>query len=321
MLEAVKPKYQAALQKAKKDSTATHKKGVGIAIGTYGCGLDGPDGSAAFVELNRDNSITVGSSWEDHGQGADAGAVGVAHEALRPLQIEASRLRFTWPDMAKTPNSGPAGGSRSQVMTGSAIKAACEAMVEGLKKPGGGCLSYEEAIKAGKPTRYDGAYSVPGVPCDEKGLGKPFMVYMYGVFLSEITVEVASGKTVVDKITMMADVGKINNRLVVDGQLYGGIAQSTGYALSEDFDDIQKHATLLGAGLPYIKDIPDNIELVYFEEEREYGPFGAAGCGELPLTAPHASILNAIHQATGARVTRLPARPDVVLEAIKAVKK
>ena len=317
MLDALRPKYKAAQEKAKKESTTTHKKGVGIAVGVYGCGLDGPDTSEAYVEMHADGTITVGTAWEDHGQGADIGAIGTAHETLLPMKVCPTKLRFTWPDTEKTPNSGPAGGSRSQVMTGGAIRVACEALMASAKKSDGIYMNYEELKAAGKPTRYDGTYSVPGIHCDEKGQGKPFMVYMYGVFMAEVTVELATGKTVVDKMTLMNDIGKINNRLAVDGQNYGGIAQGIGLALSEDFEDIEKHATMIGAGLPYIKDIPDNIELHYFEEHREFGPHGAAGVGEMPLTAGHPAILNAIYHACGARITRIPARPEVVLAAMK----
>ncbi|MDL2259819.1 molybdopterin-dependent oxidoreductase [Deltaproteobacteria bacterium OttesenSCG-928-K17] len=315
-LEKMRPLYKAALEKAAKESTATHKKGVGVSCGSYGCGLDGPDSSQAYVELNPDGTITVCTAWEDHGQGADAGAIGTAHEALRPMGVAPDRLKFTWPDMVNPPVSGPAGGSRSQVMTGNAIRVACENMLEGLKKAGGGYMNYDEAVAAGKPLHYDGTFSVPGVPLDEKGQGKPFMVYMYGSCLSEITVETATGKVTVDKITMMADIGKVNNKLVTDGQLWGGIAQAIGLALTEDFEDIQKHATMIGGGFPFIKDVPDNIELHYFEHPREYGPFGAAGVGELPLVVPHQSIINAVHNACGVRLTRIPATPERVLEAL-----
>ncbi len=109
----------------------------------------------------------------------------------------------------------------------------------------------------------------------------------------------------------------MNNRLVTDGQLYGGLAQGIGLALSEDYEDIKKHASLVGAGLPYIKDVPDDIELIYVETPRKDGPFGASGVGELPLTAPHAAIINGIYHACGARVTHLPARPEKVLAALK----
>ncbi|MDR1308397.1 MAG: molybdopterin-dependent oxidoreductase [Deltaproteobacteria bacterium] len=316
MLEALKPKYDEALKNAKAGSTATHKKGVGLACGSYGCGLDGPDSSNAYVELVADGSITVGTAWEDHGQGADMGAVGTAHQTLRPMKVAPERLRFTWAD-TRGPVSGPAGGSRSQVMTGGAIRVACENMLAGLAKPDGGYMDYAEAKAAGVPTRYDGTFSVPGVPLDENGQGKPFMVYMYGVCMSEVTVELSTGKTKVDKVTFFVDIGKVNIRLVVDGQLWGGVAQAIGLALSEDFEDIQKHKTMIGGGFPFAKDIPDQIELRYFENPREFGPHGAAGVGEIPLCVPHPSILNAIYNATGARVTRVPALPERVLEAIR----
>ena len=53
---------------------------------------------------------------------------------------------------------------------------------------------------------------------------------------------------------------------------------------------------------------------------RPNGPYGAAGCGEAPLDAPHPAILNAIYNATGARITRIPALPEVVLAALNELK-
>jgi len=95
------------------------------------------------------------------------------------------------------------------------------------------------------------------------------------------------------------------------------MAQGIGLALTEDFEDIEKHSTMPGAGFPYIKDIPDDMEIIYFEEHREDGPHGAAGIGELPLSSPHASIINGIYNATGVRITRLPAYPEKVLAGLK----
>ena len=50
---------------------------------------------------------------------------------------------------------------------------------------------------------------------------------------------------------------------------------------------------------------------------RPQGPFGAAGVGELPLTSPHVAVVNAIKNATGVRITHLPARPEKVLAGLK----
>ncbi len=74
---------------------------------------------------------------------------------------------------------------------------------------------------------------------------------------------------------------------------------------------------MAGAGMPYIKDIPDDIELIYVETPRGDGPFGASGVGELPLTVPHAAIINGIYKACGVRITQLPALPEKVLAGLK----
>ena len=318
MLDILRPKYKAALEAAKKASTDELKHGVGISLGVYGCGLDGPDSSEVWAQLNADDTITVGSSWEDHGQGADMGVLGTAHEALRPLKIAPERIRLLMNDTSVTPNSGPAGGSRSQVVTGHAVKAACELLLGAMRKSDGAFRSYEEMVAEKIPVKYTGTWTAPATACDANGQGSPFAVYMYGVFMAEVAVETSTGKTAVTKMTHVADVGKINNRLVVDGQLYGGLAQGIGLALTEDFEDIKKHSTMMGAGFPYAHQIPDDLELHYVETPRAHGPFGAAGVGELPLTSPHAAVINAIYNACGVRITRLPALPEKVLAGLKA---
>lgn len=317
MLDLLRPRYQAARQKAQAGTTDQVKRGVGISLGVYGCGLDGPDSSGVRIELNPDNTFTVSATWEDHGQGADMGTLGTAHEGLRVLGVTPEQIRLNLNDTSTAPDSGPSGGSRQQVVTGRAIQHACEQVVAAMRKPDGTCRSYADMQAENIPTVFEGKWSAPATNCDENAQGSPFSVYMYGVFMAEVAVEVATGNTTVEKMTLVADVGKVNNRLVVDGQLYGGIAQGVGLALSEDFEDIQKHSTLRGAGFPYIKQVPDDIELIYVETPRPEGPFGAGGVGELPLTSPHASIINAIYNACGVRITRLPALPEKVLAGIK----
>ena len=317
MIDGLRPIYKDALNRAKAASTPEKKKGVGVSIGAYGCGLDGPDGSEISVELTPEG-VTLCASWEDHGQGADIGALGTCHEALRPLGIKPERIKLELNDMATVPNSGPSGGSRQQVMTGNAIKNGCDMLMNAMRKSDGAYRTYAEMKAENIPLKYSGKWTASMcTACDENGQGSPFPVYMYGVFMAEVTVDTATGKTEVDKFTAFADVGKINNRLAVDGQMYGGIAQGIGLALSEDFEDLKKHTSLSACGLPYIKDIPDAIEVRYVETPREFGPFGAAGVGELPLTSSHVAVINAIANAAGVRITQLPALPHKVLAELK----
>jgi aldehyde oxidoreductase len=316
LIDVIRPKYEEAKKKAASNSTDDIKRGVGVALGVYGCGLDGPDSAEADIELNSDGTVTMYTTWHDHGQGGDMGTLAAAHEALLPLGLAPEQIRLVMNDTSVCPNGGPAGGSRSQVVLGRAIKDACENLLEGMKKDGG-FMSYDEMVSGKKPTKYNGKYTAPGKECDENGQGSPFVCYMYGIFLAEVAVEVGTGKTTVEKMTLASDIGKISNKLVVDGQMYGGIAQGIGLALSEDFEDIQKHSSMVGAGFPYIKQIPDDMELIYIESERPEGPFGASGVGEMPLTCPHAAIINAIYNACGARITHLPALPEKILAELQ----
>ena len=320
MIEKLRPKYEAAKAKAKKNSTAEIKRGVGVSLGVYGAGLDGPDASEAYVELNADNTITIFNTWEDHGQGADMGTLATAHEALRPMGVKPEQIRLVMNDTSVAPNSGPAGGSRSQVMVGKAIVAGCELLMSGMRKADKTYRTYDEMVAEKIPTKYTGQWTAPATHCDTNGVGNPFSCYMYGLFMSEVAVEVATGKVTVEKMTLVADLGSIANKLVVDGQMYGGLAQGIGLALSEDFEDIKKHSTLVGAGFPYALQIPDEMELIYVETPREFGPHGASGSGELPLTCPHAAVINAIYNACGVRITKLPALPEKVLAGLKAAK-
>ncbi|MEW6697756.1 MAG: molybdopterin-dependent aldehyde oxidoreductase [Bacillota bacterium] len=319
LIDMIRPKYQEALERAKKESTPEKKRGVGVSIGLYGCGLDGPDGAESWIELTKEG-VTLHTTWHDHGQGADMGCVATAHEALRPIGIHPDAIKLVLNDTGICPDGGPAGGSRSQVVLGNAIKAGCDLLVAAMKKADGTYRTYDEMLAEGIPLKYVGKWAAPCTACDENGQGNPFPTYMYGVFLAEVEVDTKTGKTQVVKMTLAADVGTIANRLVVDGQMYGGIAQGIGLALTEDFEDLKKHTTMASCGIPYIKDVPDALEVMYLETPRKLGPHGASGVGELPLTSPHAAIINAIYNACGVRITQLPALPEKVLAGLEALK-
>lgn len=213
-------------------------------------------------------------------------------------------------------------------MTGSAIVDSCRQLLEAMRKPDGTYRTYEDMIEEGIPTTYEGYWKATlrnidgevqfGVPIDdETGQGYPFANHQFGVFMAEVAVDVSTGKAAVERFTLVDDVGKINNYAVVDGQLYGGIAQGIGFALMENFEDVHKHNSLIACGFPYIEDIPDNIRLIHMETPREFGTFGASGTGELPHSAPHAAILNAIYNAVGVRIKELPAKPEKILAGLK----
>ncbi len=321
LMDMMRPMYRAAMERAKKATTADKKRGVGIACGEYNCGGCGPDSAEAWIELTADGAIAY-TSWEDPGQGGDLGTLATAHEALRPLGIAPESIRLVMNDMSRVPNSGPAGASRAQVVIGQAIKSACEGLLDAMRKADGSFRTHREMVAENIPVKHVGKWTAPAEFPNfvDNMQGNPYAVYQWCVFLAEVEVEVATGKTTVLKMTYCGDHGVIGNKLSVDGQIFGSLSQGIGLALSEDFEDIKKHSTLHGAGFPFIKDVPDNLELHYQETPRPHGPFGAAGVGEGPLTSPHAAIINGIYNACGVRITHLPAYPQKVLAALQTMR-
>jgi aldehyde oxidoreductase len=320
MFNTLRPLWQDAKQRCKDLSTSEKKRGVGLSLGIYGCGLDGPDGSVAWVELTK-QGVTVGSSWQDHGQGADLAALTHSHETLRQAGFTPAQIKLVMNDTAYTPASGPSGGSRQNVMTGNAIRVACEMLLNSMRKADGTFRTYDEMVAENLPLHYDGKWAASACTgCDaETGQGNPFAIYMYEIFMPEVEVDMKTGKAKVVKFTTIADIGTITNKTTTDGQIYGGLAQGIGLALTEDFDDLKKHTSLVGCGLPFIQDIPDDMEIIYNISPREHGPYGAAGVGEGPLTAPHPAILNAIYHATGVRLYAVPALPERIKAGLEAI--
>lgn len=323
-INILRPKYKQWLAEAKELSTDTKKRGVGIGLGTYNCGIDGVDTAESDAELLPNGDVMIYDGWNDCGQGADIGVLTFAHETLRPhLKLTPDRVHRFSQATSLLPNGGPAGGSRSNLVIGQSIKAACEALLQAMRKDDGTYRTYDEMVKEGIPLRHKGSWST--APCTfpdfETGKCDPYVAMMYGLFLADVEVDVTTGKVYVVRMFNIVDIGTPTNYQATDGQLYGSLFQGIGYALTEDYDDVKKHASLAGAGFPYCNDITDDLEVQYHITPRDRGPFGAAGVGEMGLSAPHCAIANAIHNACGVRIRHLPMRPEKVLFALKSKKK
>lgn len=317
MIDLLRPKYQEAVKRAKQNSTTERKCGVGVSIGIDECQLDSFDIANAAVELNPDGGVTEYDTWEDMGQGADMGVLATVHRSLFPLGLPPSKIRRIHNDTSTCPDSGMTGGNRSQVVVGNAIRLSCEALLNEMRKPDGSFRTYDEMVKEGKRLKHVGTWTATSTGLDENGQGIFSDNFTYTVQMAEVSVDMKTGKTTLDKMTLVSDVGVVNNRPVVDGQLYGSLAQGIGLALTEEYEDVKKHSTLIGGGFPYIKDIPDDMELFYVETPRPLGTHGASGAGEVAIMSPHAAVINAIYNACGVRIKKLPALPEKVLAGLK----
>ena len=146
------------------------------------------------------------------------------------------------------------------------------------------------------------------------GVGTAFALHIVDVEVDEET-----GKVDILRYTALQDAGKAIHPGYVEGQIQGGAVQGIGWALNEEyrFDDKGQmlNSTFLDYRMPTSLDLP-MIDTVILEVANPGHPYGVRGTGEIPLVPPMAAIANAIHDAIGVRMFRLPMSPGNVLEAL-----
>ncbi len=312
-LKRVKPEYDRARKEAEAFKSGTLRRGVGLAASSYGIGQP-LDKSEVAVELDPDGGLTIYGSVADPGEGNDAM---LTQLAAHFLPIPREKIRLVTRDSERTPDSGMSASSRQTFVSGQALVKAIEALTTAMKEAG--AKTYQDMVKAGKPTRYLGSHSL-----EHRGMhpltaqGQHFASRIHGVQMAEIEVDTESGEVRIVKMTAVVDAGTIINPLVVVCQIEGGMDMGAGLALREKYVHGET-VDWVTYKYPTIKDAFEK-ETILLESPRKNGPLGATGIGEFTLMPTSPSILNAIDNAIGVRIYDLPATPEKILKALKAKK-
>jgi CO/xanthine dehydrogenase Mo-binding subunit len=307
--------------------------GTGLAVGGWIPGLQ-PTG--ATVRLNPDGSLSVLT-----GQVDIAGTnIALAQIAATTYGIDMDRVRITTGDTDVAPMTGLSAGSKTIYTVGTAVlEAARDARKQTLD------IAAKEMEAAVDDLEIeDGRVVVRGVP--DKGvtlasIGKKGNLYMskvppvlgvshpafavqapaFAAELARIEVDPDTGQTTIHDFVVVQDVGKAINPLGVEGQMQGGAVQSIGMALTEAMMYDKSGRLMNPSLLDYRKltaaDLP-NIETIIVEVPAPAGPFGARGVGEPPIVPAPAALANAVHDATGVRLTELPLSPERIALAVAA---
>ncbi len=143
----------------------------------------------------------------------------------------------------------------------------------------------------------------------------------YAANIIDVEVDPETGKIDLLRVTAFQDAGTAIYPAYVDGQIQGGTVQGIGWALNEEYfmDDngVMRNSTLLDYRMPIALDLP-MIESVIIEVPNPGHPFGVRGVGEANIVPPLAVIANALHDATGVRLSELPMNPAAVVKALEA---
>jgi len=137
----------------------------------------------------------------------------------------------------------------------------------------------------------------------------------------DVEVDPDTGKVDVLRCTAFIDAGTAVHPSYVEGQMQGGTVQAIGWALNEEYfyngDGTLANSSFLDYRMPISLDVP-MIDTVIVEYPNPRHPFGLRGVGEVPIIPPIAAMANAIYDAVGVRMNKLPMSPSAILEALQA---
>jgi CO/xanthine dehydrogenase Mo-binding subunit len=342
-LQALRPHWARARHEAQ-TANVTGKggslRGVGVAGMWYGCGNTAlPNPSTIRLGLKPDGRVALHQGGVDLGQGSNTAITQICADALgAPI----ANFDLVSADTDLTPDCGKTSASRQTFVTGKAAEQAGRALrarILRLTNSGerarltfaSGYVTVEEDSverrvelsnlpldHRGYALAVEETFDPPTSPLDPLGQGDPFAVYGFGAQMAELEVDCDLGTVHLLKITAAHDVGKAINPMLVEGQIEGGIAQGIGFALTEEFHPGHSE-TLRDCLIPSAGDVPP-IESILIEAASPLGPFGAKGIGEQALIPTAPAILNAIYDAIGVRLRRVPATPARIRAAILAAK-
>ncbi len=340
-LEALRPKWEEARKETatfNANAKGPLRRGVGIASMWYGCGntsLANP--STMRVGLKPDGRIALHQGAVDIGQGSATVVTQICAEALG---APVDKFDLISGDTDITPDCGKTSASRQTFVSGKAAYLAGGQLREAILRLVGAQdssnISFENGaillLENGERRRIaldklpldargyvasaEATFDPPTKPLDQDGQGMPYAVYGFGAHMAEVEVDSELGTVKLVRLTAAHDVGRAINPTLVEGQIEGGAAQGLGMALMEEFFP-GKGENLHDYLIPTIGDMPV-VESILIEDPSSIGPFGAKGIGEQALIPTAPAILNAIYDAIGVRIRKLPATPDKVRAAIIA---
>ena len=141
----------------------------------------------------------------------------------------------------------------------------------------------------------------------------------FATAIVDVEVDPEAGKVTILRCTIAQDAGKAVHPSYVEGQMQGGMAQGIGWALNEEYymseDGHMLNSSFLDYRMPISLDLP-MIDTVIVEVANPGHPYGVRGVAEVPIVPPLAAVANAIHDAIGVRMTRLPMNPASIVKAL-----
>lgn len=328
-------------------------RGIGLATYVEACGiapsaLVGALGAraglyeSASVRVHPTGSVTVFTGTHSHGQGHETTFAQIVAEQLG---VPVANVEVVHGDTDKIPFGMGTYGSRSLAVGGSALVKATDKIVAKARKIAAHLLEASEgdvefkdgkftvagtdrqktwgevALTAYVPHRYPAGLE-PGL--EESAFYDPKnFTFPAGCHVCEVEIDPDTGQVQVVAFTVVDDVGKVVNPMIVDGQIHGGVTQGIGQALLEGCQYDAQGQLLTGSFLSYAMpraaDVP-SYDVGTHVTACTHNPLGAKGVGEVGAIGAPVAVINAVVDALahlGVRHVEMPATPERVWRAIR----
>ncbi|HUS70584.1 MAG TPA: molybdopterin cofactor-binding domain-containing protein [Anaerolineae bacterium] len=327
------------------------KIGIGVAscFKNVGLGLGAQDVGRATAQLLPDGKVLVRVAACEIGQGSMTAA---AQIAAQTMNLPYDNVEIHHGDTGGPLDTGPTCASRTTFIAGNAVVKASRRLGHLLSdyvaeeheipydklqfdngifadaRTGHQLTTLSDLAKKAEETGQtfigQGEYVVPKTyttaALREK---KPddyinYIAFGFGTQAARVAVDEKTGAVEVLDVVACHDVGKAINPQNIRLQIEGSVMMGLGYALSEEFkmeEGWNVTDTLGKCGVPRARQAPHVVSSVV-EVAEPNGPFGAKGLGEIASLPTAPAIINAIYDATGARVYDLPATKSRILEAL-----
>jgi xanthine dehydrogenase molybdopterin-binding subunit B len=257
--------------------------------------------AGALVNIYRDGSVLVNHGGTEMGQGLHTKILQIAsHELGVPLE----RIRVNATSTSKVPNTSATAASSGTDLNGMAVKIAIDTLKQRIAASFAGYFSEgnddatdTSAIRFENNEIFDsthserrigfaeamnlmnlrqislsatGFYRAPSIGWDkEAGKGRPFLYYAFGMAVTEVLVDLLTGRHTILRTDILHDVGDSLNPAIDRGQVEGGYVQGVGWCTTEEIRwDDQGHLLTHSPDtykIPAIRDVPKDFRVALLQ--------------------------------------------------------
>ncbi|MDA4118384.1 MAG: xanthine dehydrogenase family protein molybdopterin-binding subunit [Thaumarchaeota archaeon] len=302
--------------------------GLGVAIASWPARIGRGE---AVLRLRLDGTLEVKVGLVDIGTGSKTM---MAMIAGRTLGVPVEKVEVVWGDTDASPYSVGESGSRTTGFTGTAVRAAASQLKDKILLLAAGRLPVTSSAvltlrdgavftNDGRKVSFKDLLESSGLEAiEEKAATEPTLPdrterHSFAAHFAQVEVDQETGAIQVVRYVAVHDSGEIVNRLTAESQVQGGVIMGLGMALSErilvDRDmGVTQNPSFLSYRIPNNGNVP-KVEAIFVEHADPYGP---KSLGEIPAVPVPAAIGNAVFNATGVRMRKLPLMPEDLLRAM-----